>query len=244
MINLSNHLFDYEPYPLGHFKEIFTESFYNSLCEEYPDISELKISEDKKKYNLQKFNKYSLTNDHNEFNNLLKRKRNFLNLYKFLDSREFFNKISEILTENNIDLQLSFEKREFLFKKRKYNLFFEFSSIPCDGGFILPHTDAPKKIITFIIPIIREDEKEIENFKKVGTSILSVTDPKQSFNYFNKTMKLEDTIEKKYVNFSQNKMLMFIKTHNSLHSVGPVEPLNNKIKFRNSITFAFRKNFD
>ena len=89
MINLSNHLFDYEPYPLGHLRKFLQKVFTITLCEEYPDISELKISEDKKKYNLQKFNKYSLTNDHNEFNNLLKRKRNFLNLYKFLDSREF-----------------------------------------------------------------------------------------------------------------------------------------------------------
>ena len=48
MLNLSNHLFDYEPYPLGYFKKIFNEDFYKSLCEEYPDISELKISEDKK----------------------------------------------------------------------------------------------------------------------------------------------------------------------------------------------------
>ena len=46
MLNLSNHSFDYEPYPLGHFKEIFTNDFYKSLCEEYPDVSELKISED------------------------------------------------------------------------------------------------------------------------------------------------------------------------------------------------------
>ena len=101
-----------------------------------------------------------------------------------------------------------------------------------------------KKIITFIVPIIKNTEKEIENFKKVGTSILSMNNPKYSFNYFNRTMRLDETIEKKYVNFSPNKMLMFIKTHNSLHSVGPVEPLNDSIKFRNSVTFAFRKNFD
>ena len=47
MLNLSNHSFDYEPYPLGHFKEIFTNDLYKSLCEEYPDVSELKISEAK-----------------------------------------------------------------------------------------------------------------------------------------------------------------------------------------------------
>ena len=242
MLNLSNHSFDYDPYPTAHFNKIFSDHFYKSLCEEYPDISELKIVEDKK-YNINKFNKFYLTNDHIDFNNLLKKKKNFFNLYKFLYSKEFFLKISEILLENNIDLKLNFENKKFIFKKKNYNLFFEFSSIPCNGGFILPHTDSPKKIITFVVPIIKDSEKEIENFKKVGTSILSVTNPKNSYNFYNRTMKLEETIEKKYINFSQNKMLMFIKTHNSLHSVGPVQPLNNDIKFRNSITFAFRKNF-
>ena len=47
------------------------------------------------------------------------------------------------------------------------------------------------------MPIIKDTEKEIENFKKVGTSILSMTDPKYSFNYFNRTMRLEETTEKK-----------------------------------------------
>ena len=244
MLNLSNHLFDYEPYPLGYFKKIFNEDFYKSLCEEYPDISELKISKDKEKYNLKKFNKFSLTNDHQEFNVLIGKKKNFLNLYNFLKSEEFFAKINEILLKNNVDLQLSFKKKRFFIKKKNYNLFFEFSSIPCNGGYILPHTDAPKKIITFIIPIIKETEMDITKYKKVGTSILSALDPKYSFNFYNRTMKLEDTVEKKYVNFSPNKMLMFIKTHNSLHSVGPIKPINNNIKFRNSITFSFRKNLD
>ena len=84
----------------------------------------------------------------------------------------------------------------------------------------------------------------MEKFKNVGTSILSMSDSRHSFNFYNKTVKFEDSVEKKYINFSPNKMLMFIKTHNSLHSVGPIEPSNNQIKFRNSITFSFRKNFD
>ena len=77
MLNLSDHLFDYDPYPLGYFRKIFTDEFYKSLCEEYPDISELKISEDKKKYNINKFNKFSLTNDHIEFSDLIKKRKIF-----------------------------------------------------------------------------------------------------------------------------------------------------------------------
>mgnify|MGYP001357165303 CR=1 FL=1 len=244
MINLSNHLFEYEPYPFGYFNDIFSEDFYRSLCEEYPDISELKITEDKKRHKINKFNKFSLHTEDREFKSLIKRKSNYLKLYNFLNSKEFFFNISEVLLKNNIDLNLKYKIKKFFLNIRKFNLFFEFSSIPCDGGYILPHTDAPKKIMTFIVPIIKEEDREMEKFKNVGTSILSMSDPRHSFNYYNKTVKFEDSVEKKYINFSPNKMLMFIKTHNSLHSVGPIEPSNNQIKFRNSITFAFRKNFD
>ena len=37
-----------------------------------------------------------------------------------------------------------------------------------------------------------------------------MTDPKYSFNYFNRTMRVEETTEK-YVSFSPNKMLMLSK---------------------------------
>ena len=242
MLNLKNDKFEYDPYPFGYFNEIFDRDFYNSLCDEFPSVNELKVSKDKKEYKLNKFKKFSLTNDHAEFKSLMKNKNNFSKLYKFLDSEEFILKLSEVLLKNHIDLKLRYSLKKFFIKKRNFNLFFEFSSIPCDGGFILPHTDAPKKIMTFVIPIIKSDDIEIEKFKKIGTSILAMSDNKLSYNYFNKTIRYEDTIEKKYVNFCRNNMLMFIKTHNSLHSVGPVEPLNDKIKFRNSLTFSLRKN--
>tara|TARA_B100001057_G_C22827222_1_gene941904 strand:+ start:956 stop:1690 length:735 start_codon:yes stop_codon:yes gene_type:complete len=244
MLILKNNLFEYEPYPYGYFNDILDIDFYRSLCNEFPEKNDLKIAEDKKKYNLNKFNKFSLTNDDKEFNSIIKKKPSFKKLYEYLDSEDFISKISDILIENNIDLQLQYYFKKFFVRKRKYNIFFEFSSIPCDGGFILPHTDAPKKVMTFIIPIIKDEEKDIENFEKIGTSILAMSDNKFSFNYFNKTIKYENTLEKKYVNFSRNNMLMFIKTYNSLHSVGPIQPLNPSIKFRNSITFSLRKNVD
>lgn len=242
MLILKNNLFEYKPYPYGYFNNILDVDFYKSLCNEFPEKNDLKVVEDKKEYNINKFNKLSLTSDDKEFNSIIRNKPSFLGLYNYLDSENFILAISDILLKNNIDLRLNYYFRKFFLRKRKYNTLFEFSSIPCDGGFILPHTDAPKKIMTFIIPIIKDEDREIEKFEKIGTTILEMSDSKNSFNYYNKTIRYEDTVEKKYVSFSQNNMLMFIKTYNSLHSVGPIKPLNSLIKFRNSITFSIRTN--
>ena len=35
---------------------------------------------------------------------------------------------------------------------------FEFSQLPVDGGAVLPHTDSPSKIVSFVIPLVDEGE--------------------------------------------------------------------------------------
>ena len=35
---------------------------------------------------------------------------------------------------------------------------FEYSMLPVDGGHVLPHTDAPGKIVTIIVSILDDDE--------------------------------------------------------------------------------------
>ena len=51
-------------------------------------------------------------------------------------------------------------------------------------------------------------------------------DFRYKYNFLNQTVPLSDTKEIKYIDFLPNQMLMFIKTHNSLHSVGPVKSTN------------------
>ena len=60
-----------------------------------------------------------------------------------------------------------------------------------DGGFIKPHTDGADKLISFVIPIV-----ENENFLKItnsGTTILKPTEDKFKYNYLNKTVPFEST---------------------------------------------------
>ncbi len=154
-------------------------------------------------------------------------------------SENFFQKLNNKLIENNIDLKLDYFKKKFFFKKIKHKFYFEFSSIPCNGGYILPHTDSPKKKITCVIPIISSSEKKISGINKIGTSLLVATEDKYKFNFYNKTVPFDATKEEKYIEFLPNQMFMFIKTYNSLHSVGPIQSIEKEYNYRKSLTITF-----
>ena len=59
-----------------------------------------------------------------------------------------------------------------------------------DEGHILPHTDSAHKLVTIVIPILKEDEWN----KNWGgdTSILEPIDEKMNFNMINKYLKFNE----------------------------------------------------
>ena len=113
---------------------------------------------------------------------------------------------------------------------------FEFSMISTDGGFIKPHTDGPNKILNFIIPIV--DDEMICNVTNSGTKILSAKNDQFKYNFLNRTVPYEDTKNIREISFKKNQILFFVKTHNSLHSVGPMENIDNHSLMRKSINFS------
>ena len=174
MINLNNQKIFYDPYPHALFMDVFDEKFYKDLCHEFPE-NENFDNFDLDKQNLLKQKKFVLNDKNRSFKNIL-RKSNSLNLlYNYLVSQKFKFEIMRLLEEKNI-LFPSHEKNESFFSKiRKKiknikNFGFELSMISSDGGFIKPHTDGPDKLISFVIPIVEDD-----NFLKIknsGTKIL------------------------------------------------------------------------
>jgi len=175
----------------------------------------------------------------------LNKRKNLNSLYNHLVSQEFKIQIIELLEKKNI-LFPPHEKNEGFFLKIKKkiknikNFGFELSMISSDGGFIKPHTDGPDKLISFVIPIVDDD-----NFSKIensGTKILIPTDEQFKYNYVNKTVPFEATETVREIPFSRNQIFLFLKTHNSLHSVGPMKKLNSKNIMRKSINFFIYKN--
>jgi hypothetical protein len=240
MINISESQVFYYPYPYILFKRIFSDYFYNHLKDEFPKINQLNFNTFDKKRGELKQSKYNLTNLDNNFYNIIKNKKFTFQLYNFLKSKTFIDSLIFFLNSKN--LNINYNNKESFHKKlikrvilKKINFTFEYSAINTNGGFINPHTDGANKIITLIIPLI--DNPAIYKVKNCGTKILETYSDAYSYNFMNKTVPWELTKTITEVPFLDNQMMLFIKTHNSLHSVGPMESLDNSL-FRKSINFC------
>ncbi len=244
MINLNNQKIFYDPYPHALFMDVFNEKFYKDLCNEFPE-NENFDKFDLDKQNLLKQKKFVLNDKNRSFKSILRKSKSLNLLYNHLVSQKFKIEIMRLLEEKNI-LFPNHEKNEsFFLKIRKKiknikNFGFELSMISSDGGFIKPHTDGPDKLISFVIPIVEDD-----NFSKIensGTKILIPIDEQYKYNYVNKTVPFEATQTVREIPFSKNQIFLFLKTHNSLHSVGPMKQINSKNLMRKSINFFIYKN--
>lgn len=97
---------------------------------------------------------------------------------------------------------------------------FEFSVLPGDGGNILPHTDAPQKIVTLVISMLRDDEWREE--WGGGTEVLRPRDPRVAFNKMNRYLGFDEVEKVRCLPFQPNQCVVFVKTFNSLHAVSPL----------------------
>ena len=97
--------------------------------------------------------------------------------------------------------------------------------ISANGGYLLPHTDAPSKIVTMTLSMTREGD-----WCRTYGGGLDVNRPKRDALVYNQLnvqadfadMDVIDTIE-----FRPNTGVVFIKTFNSWHSVSPIQGLDD-----------------
>jgi len=251
VINLNKYKVYYEPFPHLVFEEVFNQEFYSNICKEFPSIDKLEALKDKL-INDKKQEKFTFDNTsikQKEFINFIKNSRNLKLLYNYITSEKFNDEINQILLNNNIDIGIKKFFQNKSLKKKILELLFnikiatsvEFSIMKCNSGFLKPHTDGSNKIFSFIIPII--DNEKILNAKNSGTSIRIPTDDKYKYNLTNRTVPFESTQEIREIPFKKNQLLLLIKTHNSLHSVGPILHDKEENLYRKSITGFLQKNY-
>ena len=97
---------------------------------------------------------------------------------------------------------------------------FEFSMMPVNGGSILPHTDHPNKILTIVVGFNEDDE--LDDIESAELKLCEAVDPSKSYNIANNYLSFDDVNVVKKVLPTPNRAVLFIKTHNSLHCVGPM----------------------
>jgi hypothetical protein len=233
------------------FEDVFDQGFYDRMCKEFPSIERLEGLKNKVK-NEEKQEKFIFDNNttkQNEFLNFIKKTDNTKLLYSYITSEKFNNQINEVLLKNHIDLGISKALKKRSLKKKIFEFLFnmkisttvEFSIMKSNSGFLKPHTDGSNKIFSFVIPMI--DDDTILKAKNIGTSIRITTDDKYKYNLQNKTVPFELTQEIREIPFKKNQLLLLIKTHNSLHSVGPITSETNENLYRKSITGFLKKNY-
>ncbi len=224
--------FRYEPYPIGVIKPLMDEAAYKEMVESYPPVDLF--------MHLPKVgHKYVLSEKFNgeNYQRFILETPFWRRLHAWIKSDDFIDTVDRMLCEQHIDLGLSrvhiseVKKWRRIWKEIKRGRFprippglrarFEFSMLPADGGHILPHTDAPKKLITLIVSAMQEGEWNPEFGG--ATEVNRTKDKDDAFNWLNKNVPFEKVEMLDRFDFAPNQCVAFIKTFNSLHCVRPMQ---------------------
>jgi hypothetical protein len=229
MLQYNQMKFDYEPYPIGIARPALAPDFYRALVESFPPVNLFE-------YKAEKGGKYSLSqvNNAREYSRFIKSSPPWQQFYNYIKSRNFIDSAVEMLKKHEVDLGFPspspldqlYQKMRALKRGNPIPHFprlksrFEFSAMPSAGGNILPHTDHPKKVITMVIPMLRDGEWD--DSWGGGTTVVWPLDKKKVFNRMNSYLDFDKVKPLNTYPFEPNQCLVFVKTSNSWHAVWPM----------------------
>ncbi len=227
MLNLKNAQFDYEPYPICYMSDVLPQDLYEELVDTYPDRE---LFEYKRKLG-HKYALSELSNPEN-YEKFLSGPGVWKDFHDYVKSSGFIDKVLSMMTDHGVDLGLrrirvvtgkGEHKSSVLSRLRRQTELtarFEFAMMPADGGQILPHTDAPDKLITLVVSMTPPGDWNME--WGGGTSVCLPRDRTKVFNQLNKSMAFDDVETIKTFPFEPNQCVLFVKTYNSWHHVAPM----------------------
>lgn len=220
----------YDPFPIGRVKPILQDGIYEQLVANYPPIELFKyIPKIGKKYSLsERFHS-------REYREFIRGNPTWRDFHGWIKSPAFIESVLASLRDRHVDVgygeRTGFGKRASRAFKRLAHLKlplqqprlsarFEFSMLPADGGSVIPHTDAPSKIITLVVSMIRDDEWD-PSFGG-GTDINRPKDVTRLYNQLNRQADFDQVEVLDTFEFTPNQAVIFVKTFNSWHSVRPM----------------------
>lgn len=210
-ILIENLHMEYEPFPVGFFSPAFPNDVYNELNRSWPEHRLFR-------YLPELGNKFSLSEmDNGSHWKRLIKSDPWKSFNAYASSDFFIKRVFKFLRKNNVDV----------FVSEKISTRWEFSVLPGNGGHIKAHTDSPHKVVTLVLSF--SDEWPVDDG---GTEIFKVKRPEDSFNFMNRQMPWKKIEFVRRMPFGPNFCTLFVKTHDSLHGV---RPLNNPGKMRKTI---------
>lgn len=130
-----------DPYVVGIAPEALKPEVHEGLCRKWPSEATVKWSKMGEGYN-----KLSLSERNNPevYYNHINSSNTWKRLHKHLKSPEFIEGTFEALRRKKVKIVGGYAGN---FTSR-----WELSSMPADGGFILPHRDIASKVVTIVVP--------------------------------------------------------------------------------------------
>lgn len=205
----------YEPFPVGYVESIFDLGRFEKLAGSFPELSQM--------VHFQRAgNKHLLSESRgtNAFFSHVRSHPEWARVYEEVKSSRFVQSVLGLFESINIDLGLS--SLPVVSGPADFSSLygrFEFGCLG-PGGFHLPHTDLPKKVISIVISMT--PVKIWPNEDIGGTSVCWPKDVSKSFNFMNNYMDFEDVSILNRYPFRENSGVFFPKTFNSWHCVEPI----------------------
>jgi hypothetical protein len=228
MFDFRNLRFDYEPFPIGLMRPVLEQSFYDRLCETYPDRS---LFEFKPELG----NKYSASevNNPENYKRFIRSTPEWSRLHAYVKGDQFIPSVLALLESHHIDLGLGrysvvsskpIKSRASalsrVLRRTELSARFEFSMMGADGGHILPHTDSQNKLITLVLSMMKPGDWNPA--WGGGTNIVMPRDRSLVYNQVNRSLPFSEVEVVKTFPFDPNQCVIFVKTFNSWHAVSPM----------------------
>lgn len=225
--------FRYEPFPIGCARPLMEDGTYRTLVDNFPPLDLFESFQAMGKEG----EKFTLSEKENPrtYGSFVRSSPVWREFHSWIKSDKFVYGLLDALSEHDIDLGYRQSSSLRRLSRRLKNRVrgkplsrshiplrarFEFSALPVDGGHLVPHTDAPTKIVTIIVSMLREDEWN-PAFGG-GTDVNRPRDKCFSFNYVNRLASFADMDVIDTFDFAPNQAVIFVKTFNSWHSVRPM----------------------
>jgi hypothetical protein len=241
---LPNNLqFRYEPFPIGRMVPMVEEATYRQMTQQWPPKA---LFEHQPRLG----DKYTLSQSCHprEYRDFVRSSPLWSRFDEFITSPQFITETMQALLARHIDL--GYREGVSKFKQTMKNLralatgrsshrgarltgSWEFQMMPCVGGHILPHTDAPSKIVTITLAIIGPGEWDTA--WGGGLDINRSRDARYAYNQLNRQAAFDDMAVVDTFEFTPNSGVVFIKTFNSWHSVRPMTGKDPNVMRRNII---------
>ena len=231
--------FDYEPFPIGLARPLMAPAVYKDLVDAFPPIERLThydvLGRPGSKYTL------SEREQPDAYREFVRHHPVWRDFHAWVKSDGFIDHVLASLTAQHIDLgfrrrtraRRAFRNVRALARggisprDARLRTRFEFSALPADGGMLLPHTDAPSKIVTLVVSMLRGGE-----WNPAWGGGLDVCRPKDirrfGFNWLNELAEFADMEVVRTFPFEPNQAIVFVKTYDSWHAVRPMTGAGSK----------------